>query len=115
MAIVSPLNDWVPLAALTRCLRELPNYLILGNEDDLFGNLRRGSDVDLLVDDQDLAERTVLRHLGAPVRVVRASDGRGDSWDWGHVDLVLAIEWRGASYLPTKTILDRRLSERGRS
>lgn len=115
MPTESPPKEPVPQAALTLCLRELPNCVILRNEEDLFGNLRRGGDVDLLVEDADLAERTLIRHLGAPVRIVRASDARGYSWDWGHVDLVQTIEWRGACYLPTKGILARRrLSERGR-
>jgi hypothetical protein len=115
MGTASPPNDSLPQAALTRCLRELSDYVILRNEEDLFRNLRRGGDIDLLVHDQDLAERTLIRHLGVPIRVMRASDARGYSWDWGHVDLVQTIEWRGACYLRTEAILDRRrLSERGR-
>jgi hypothetical protein len=108
-------DDSVPQAALMQCLRELPDCVVLRNHEDLVGNLQRGGDVDLLVQDPDLAERTLIRHLGPPTQVIRASDARGYSWDWGHVDLVRTIEWRGACYLRTKAILDRRrLSERGR-
>ena len=56
--VVSPPNDSVPEAALTQCLRELPDYVVLRNEEDLFGNLQRGGDIDLLVADLGLAERT---------------------------------------------------------
>jgi len=101
--------------ALTRCLRELPNYVVLRNEDDLFGNLQRGGDVDLLVGDLELAERTLIRHLGAPIRMIRSSYVTGYSYDWGHVDLLPTIEWRGACYLRTEAVLEgRRLSPRGR-
>jgi hypothetical protein len=35
----------------------LPNYVVLRNEEDLFGNVERGGDIDLLVGDAELAER----------------------------------------------------------
>src|SRR4029453_19518569 len=102
-------------AALTRCLRELPSYVVLRNEEDLFGNLRRGGDIDLLVGDLGLAEATLIRHLGAPIRILRSSYVSGYSYDWGQVDLLPTIEWRGACYLRTKAVLEgRRLSPRGR-
>jgi len=115
MTIVSPPNDSVPVAALVRCLRDLPNYVVLRNEEDLFGNLERGGDVDLLVGDLEVAERTLIRHLGAPVRIIRYSYVTGYSYDWGHVDLLPTIEWRGACYLRTEAVLEgRQISPRGR-
>ncbi len=43
------------------------------------------------------------------------SYARGYSFDWGHIDVLRTIEWRGASYLRTEAILEgRRLSARGR-
>jgi hypothetical protein len=51
MIIASPPDDSVSHAALTRFLRELPDYVVLRNEEDLFGNLQRGGDIDLLVGD----------------------------------------------------------------
>jgi hypothetical protein len=112
---VSPPHDPVPEAALTRCFRELPDYVVLRNEEDLFENLQRGGDIDLLVGDLRLAERTLIRHLGAPVRIIRSSYVSGYSYDWGHVDLLPTIEWRGACFLRTDAVLEaRRLSSRGR-
>ena len=105
----------IPRAALTRYLRELPNYVVLRNEEDLFGNVERGGDIDLLVGDLELAERTLIRHLGPPIRINRYSFARGYFFDWGHIDLVRTIEWQGACYLPTEAILEaRQLSPRGR-
>jgi len=93
----------------------LPDYVVLRNEEDLFGNLERGGDIDLLVADLGLAERTVIRHLGAPIRIARSSYVSGYSYDWGHIDLLPTIEWRGACYLRTEAVLEgRRFSPRGR-
>ena len=108
-------NDAVTQAALTRCFAELPDYVVLRNGEDLFANLRRGGDVDLLVDDLELAERILLRHFGPPVRIVRSAGVTGYSYDWGHVDLLSTIEWQGARYLRTEAVLrSRRLSAQGR-
>jgi thymidylate kinase len=93
----------------------MSDYVVLRNEEDLFGNFERGGDVDLLVRNLDIAERTLVRHLGPPVRMMRSSYASGYSWDWGHIDLVQRSEWRGASYLRTQAILDhQRRSDRGR-
>ena len=110
-----PVNDSVPEKALSRCLRDLPTCVVLRNEDDLFGSLERGGDLDLLVADLEVAERTLIRHLGKPVRMIKSSYVRGYSYDWGHIDLMPTIEWRGACYLRTDAILDgRRISAKGR-
>jgi hypothetical protein len=86
----------IPRAALTRYLRELPNYVVLRNEEDLFGNVERGGDIDLLVGDPEVAERTLIRHLGPPIRIKGYSFATGYFFDWGHIDLVRTIEWQGA-------------------
>jgi hypothetical protein len=89
----------------------LSNYVVLRNGEDLFANLSRGGDLDLLVADVQLAERTLVRHLGLPVRISRSSYVTGYSYDWGHVDLEPTIEWRGASYVSAEAVLqNRRLS-----
>jgi hypothetical protein len=113
--MVSPPNDLIPRAALEQCLRELPNCVVLRNEEDLFGHLQRGGDVDLLVDDLEVAERTLIRHLGPPLRIIKYSYATGYSFGWGHIDVLRTIEWQGACYLGTEAILEaRRLSARGR-
>jgi hypothetical protein len=104
-----------PYDALSRCLHDLSDFVILRNEHDLFGNLQRGGDVDLLVGDLPTAERVLIDHLGVPVRITRRSSVTGYSYDWGHIDLLQALEWRGACYLSTRTVLQqRRLSANGR-
>jgi thymidylate kinase len=106
----------IPEAALAQCLRELPDAVVLRNEAELFENLRRGGDVDLLVADLPAAERVLIRHLGAPVQLARRSYAVGYSYEWGHIDLLPTIEWRGACYLATgKVLASRRTSAQGRS
>jgi hypothetical protein len=113
-AIVSPPNDLVPQAALTLYLRELPHCVVLRSGEDLFANLQRGGDVDLLVADLGLAERTLIQRLGQPVRITRRSYGTGYFYDWGNVDLLPSVEWRGARYLPVQAVIEgRRISETG--
>jgi hypothetical protein len=107
MGTVSLPTDSVPHAAFARWLRELPDYVVLRNQD-VFGNLHRGGDVDLLVADIGAAERALIRHLGPPVRTIRSSYVSGYSYDWGHVDLLPTIEWRGACFLPTGAVLESR-------
>jgi thymidylate kinase len=114
MGIVPP-SDLVPHAALARCLRELPNCVVLRNEEDLFRNLQRGGDVDLLVREPELAERILIRRLGPPVRITKRSYVTEYFYEWGNVDLLPSIEWQGARYLRTEAVVDgRRVSESGR-
>src|SRR3954452_9222622 len=115
MSTVSAPEDSAHQDRLMQWLHELPACVILRNESDLFENLRRGGDVDVLVGDLELAERALIRHLGSPVRIIKSSYVRGYSYDWGHVDLLRSIEWRGARFLSTARVLeDRRLSTAGR-
>jgi len=98
----------LPQAALARCLGEIRNYVVLRNAEDIWVNLRRGGDVDVLVGDLALAERMLLRRLGPPIRIIRSSYVTGCTYDWGHIDLLPTLEWRGARYLRTEAVLQRR-------
>jgi hypothetical protein len=65
----------------------LQNYVVLRNEEDLFGNVERGGDIDLLVGDAELAERLLIQHLGPPIRIndTRLREGIssiGDTSTW---------------------------------
>ena len=62
------------------------------------------------------AERTLIRHLGLPVRILRSSYATGYSYEWGHIDLLPTIEWRGACYIDAKSVLaERRTAKSGRT
>ena len=112
---MSSRKNSVPPAALEQYLRELPDCVVLRNEEDVFGHLQRGGDVDLLVGNLERAERTLIRHLGCPIRISRRSYVREYFYDWGNVDLLPSLEWRGACYLRTDSVFDgQQVSERGR-
>lgn len=87
--------------------------MVLRNHD-VFANLARGGDVDLLVADARQAERQLVAELGPPLFVTRRSYVTGLFYDWGHIDLLPALEWRGASYLDHRRVLsDREQSASG--
>jgi len=108
MGSVSTPDEQPRQALLARWLNELPDYVILRNEKDLFENLTRGGDLDLLVGDPGLAERTLIHRVGPPLRITRRSSVTGYSYEWGHIDLLSRLEWRGACYLQTHTVLNAR-------
>jgi thymidylate kinase len=103
----------VPATALLRALDSLGPYVVLRNHDVL-ANLATGGDIDLLVSDPRDAERQLVAELGAPLFVARRSYVTGLFYDWGHVDLLPSLEWRGARYLDGTALLrDRELSPSG--
>lgn len=100
----------VPEAALLRALQSLGPYVILRNHDVL-AHLATGGDIDLLVPDRRQAEQRLVAELGTPVSVARRSYVTGLFYDWGHIDLIPSLQWRGATYLDCDSVLqDRQLS-----
>jgi thymidylate kinase len=97
----------VPRDALLRALTSLDRYVVLRNHD-ILGSLAKGGDVDLLVADARAAERLLVAELGGPVCVARRSYVTSLSYDWGHLDLLPSLEWRGAKYLDTDDVCDSR-------
>jgi thymidylate kinase len=103
----------VPELALLRALDALGPYVVLRNHD-VYAHLATGGDIDLLVPDPRHAERQLVGELGAPLFVERRSYVTGLFYDWGHIDLLPSLEWRGATYLDRAAVLqDRELSPFG--
>jgi thymidylate kinase len=94
----------VPEAALRHALTTLGPYVVLRNHD-IFSHLGAGGDVDLLVADLSRAEERLVAELGVPRVVYRRSYVTQLFYDWGHVDLVPSLEWRGARYLSESDVL----------
>jgi thymidylate kinase len=103
---VQPPRFPVPVDALHRLLAGLRECVVLRNAD-IVANLRRGGDVDVLVSDPGAAERTLMQILGTPGVIIRRSYVIGYFYRWGHVDLLPRLEWRGAVYLDTDTVLQQ--------
>ena len=100
----------VPEPALLRALGSLGPFVVLRNHDVL-AHVAAGGDIDLLAEDPRDAERCLVAELGAPVYVARRSYVAALFYDWGHIDLLPSLQWRGANYLDTVAVLnDRNLS-----
>ncbi len=93
-----------PVERLCAFLRGTDGYVLLRNAD-VAANLARGGDVDLLVRDPHSFSRGLLKELGWPLMYVQRSYVRGFFWEWGHVDILATLEWRGAAYSPSEGIL----------
>jgi thymidylate kinase len=103
----------VPETVLLRALDSLGPFVVLRNHDVL-AHVATGGDIDLLAEDPRDAERRLVTELGAPVYVARRSYVTALFYDWGHVDVLPSVEWRGARYLDSAAVLkDRSLSPFG--
>jgi hypothetical protein len=81
---------------------------------DVMANLRRGGDVDILVPHLRAGLRALCGLLGSPRLVLRRSYVWSVCYDWGKVDLLPSLEWRGATYLEAAAVLERaHTDERG--
>jgi thymidylate kinase len=100
------------MSALLRALESLGSYVVLRNYDVL-ANIATGGDVDLLVPDRQHAEEQLIARLGTPVYIVRRSYVTGLFYDWGQIDLLSTLEWRGARYLDAASVLKDRDARAG--
>jgi thymidylate kinase len=106
-------HQTVPETELMHALDSLGPYVILRNHD-VRAHLAAGGDIDLLVPDRRHAERQLVAELGVPRFIARRSYVTGLFYDWGHIDLLPSLQWRGATYLDSNTVLqDRELSPFG--
>lgn len=98
-----------PEAALLPALSSLGSFVVLRNHD-ILGTIAGGGDVDVLVPDRKRAERQLIAELGLPLFVARRSYVTGLFYEWGHVDLLSTLEWRGAEYLDAAGTLRTRVT-----
>ena len=87
-----------PFRLVIDAVRDLAGSIVLRNHD-FAATLRRGGDIDLLVDDVDAAEQHFVTRLGPPRYVATRSYVRGIYYDWGYIDLFSDCQWRGVVYL----------------
>jgi thymidylate kinase len=83
----------------------LGSYVILRNHD-IDQNLNRGGDIDVLVDNINLARTRLCEILGQPLFSLRRTYVESHFYEWGHIDLTPRMEWRGAVYISNTTILN---------
>lgn len=87
-------------ADVLRWLRQLDDAVLLKTADPI-GTLLAGGDLDILVGDPAAAADSLSREVGPPLFRARY----GHFYEWGHVDLIPRIEWRGAAVLQKETTL----------
>lgn len=110
MTLVGP----APVVDLQRVLVRLPDAVALRGHADPAATFARGGDIDVLVRDLNEAERTLIDAFGRPLRRVVRAHMRGYAYDWGAVDLLDALQWRGAPYLSAESVRrDAIVDERG--
>jgi hypothetical protein len=88
------------------------DYAVVKNPD-LWENLRRGGDWDLVVSDPRGAQRALVEALGHPRRVARRSYVVCYFFDWGEIDLLPSIEWHGLQLIDKERFFARAVHNTG--
>ena len=87
----------VPRGPLTAWLDAMASEgYAVAKAPELWANLARGGDWDLVVLDLDRAEELLRHHVGPPHAVTRRSYVVSCHYSWGHVDLLPGLVWRAA-------------------
>ena len=79
---------------------EATDGILLLKDIDPIQALTSGSDLDFLVRDPESAFRCLKQYLGAPLYRARF----GCFYEWGHVDLIPYIAWKGACLFKTNEV-----------
>jgi len=79
----------------------------VAKQPDLWKNLRQGGDWDLVVPDVTVAQRILVAHLGPPARTVRRSYVVANYFEWGEIDLLPGIEWKGIELVSAGCVVER--------
>ena len=86
----------VPRTMLTAFLADLDELgYAVAKAPDIWGNLERGGDWDLVVLDVDRSLRRLAHHAGPPDVVERHSYVTSAHYPWGRIDLLPGLAWRG--------------------
>lgn len=91
-------------AFLARLEGESRGYVVVKNPN-LWANIERGGDWDLLVGDLPSAQAHLVETLGRPERISRRSYVCSHYFDWGEIDLLSGIEWRGVELVDRDRVL----------
>jgi hypothetical protein len=96
-----------PRAALECFLERLDAEVgfAVAKQPDLWANLRRGGDWDLVVADVNRAREVLVTTVGAPVRTVRRSYVVAEYFDWGEIDLLPRLEWKGVELASARAVV----------
>ena len=101
---VERMRGAVPRDAIVAFLDETGDYVVLRNHD-LWSNLERGGDIDVLARDPERCGQLLRKHLGTPLTYARRASVTSYGFRWGHIDVLSSLSWRGARYLDTAEVL----------
>ena len=104
-----------PRAVLERFLARLesgPGFAV-AKQPDLWANLGRGGDWDLVVGDLEPARSLLVEEVGAPLRMVRRSYVVATFYSWGEIDFLPRIEWKGVELVSASRVLQRAARDPG--
>lgn len=93
-----------PETRLWEVLARLPDAVVMRGYRDPRSTFERGGDIDVLVTNPEEAERVLLAAFGPPLRRTVRAQVRSLAYEWGAVDLVDLVHWRGAEYLPAEAV-----------
>jgi hypothetical protein len=83
--------------------------VVVVKNPDIWASLDRSGDWDLIADDSRMAYRTLKAILGVPTGVNHRSYVINVNWDWGHIDLLPDVRWRGIRLLSAASVLGGRV------
>jgi hypothetical protein len=100
----------VPLELLQQVVSRLRAHVVVVKNPDIWASVERSGDWDLIADDTGGAYRALTAILGEPVWVNHRSYVMNINWEWGHIDLLPDIRWRGIRLLSADAVLDGRVA-----
>lgn len=95
----------VRLAGWLDALDQEKGYAV-AKAPDLWANLERGGDWDLVVSDRSRAESLLRRIVGEPNRVIRHSYVHTFNYAWGKIDLLPGLIWRSVLLAASEEVIE---------
>lgn len=99
----------VPMDLLRQVVSALRQHVVVVKNPDIWASVQRSGDWDLVADSTPSVYRTLAAILGQPTWVNYRSYVMNINWEWGHIDLLPDIRWRGIRLLSAEAVLEGRI------
>lgn len=93
-----------PREKLQALFESLEDWAVL-RDPDVWAVFARGGDCDIFVADRPKACARIVEILGPPMRIAIRSYVSSFYYEWGHIDVADAIDWRGLKLMSAKDVL----------
>lgn len=94
-----------PWPLLERVVQAIHSEVAVAKNPDIWASMARGGDWDLVTEHPEQVRAKLVDVLGEPVLTNRRSYVVNTNWEWGHIDLLPDIRWRGVKLLDSTRIL----------